>query len=67
MDYTERRKTKKNFFVFFCTKKVFLVFLLAVEVLLEADPNGFSLKTFSFFLLVFLLSVYSTQEEGQTA
>ncbi len=67
VDYTERRKTKKNFFVFFAQKKFILVFLLSVEVLLEAEPNDFWLKTFSFFLLVFFLSVYSTLKEGQNA
>jgi hypothetical protein len=34
VDYTERRKTKKNLFVFFAQKRFFLVFLLTVEVLL---------------------------------
>ncbi len=51
VDYTEGRKTKKNFFVFLAQKKFFLVFLLSVEVLLEADHNDFWLKTFSFFSL----------------
>ena len=35
------------------TKKVFFIFLLSVEALLEADPNEFWFRTFSFFLLVF--------------
>ncbi len=60
---TQREET---FFVFLNTKRVFLVFLLSVEVLLEEDLNDCWFKTFSFFLLVFLLSVYSTLEEGQS-
>ncbi len=51
VDYTERRKLKKNFFVFFAQKRFSLIFFLSVEVLLEADPNDFWLKTFSFFSL----------------
>jgi hypothetical protein len=38
---TERIKTKKNLFCAEKLKKIFLVFLLSVEALLEADPNGF--------------------------
>jgi hypothetical protein len=41
VDYIERKKPKKNFFVFFAQKRFFLVFLLSVEVLLEADSNDF--------------------------
>ncbi len=40
------------------TKKVFFVFLLSVEALLEADPNEFWFRAFSFFLLVFF-SLYN--------
>jgi hypothetical protein len=34
-------RLRKTFFVFFAQKRFFLVFLLSVEVLLEADPNDF--------------------------
>jgi hypothetical protein len=45
-------REKKNFFVFFAKKRFFIVFLLSVEVLLEADPNDFLLTIFSFFSLI---------------
>jgi hypothetical protein len=45
------------------TEMFFLFFLLSTETLLQADPNEFFIWTF--FLLVFLLSVEYTLGEGQ--
>jgi hypothetical protein len=45
------------------TKMFFLFFLLSAETLLQADPNEILIWTF--FLLVFLLSVEYTLGEGQ--
>jgi hypothetical protein len=50
IDYTERRKTKKNLFLCIKHTKNVLVFLLSVEVLPEADPNEFRFRTlYGFF------------------
>jgi len=45
------------------TKMFFLFFLLSAETLLHADPNAILIWTF--FLLIFLLSVEYTLGEGR--
>jgi hypothetical protein len=51
-------RLRKTFFMFLCTNRFYLVFLLSAEALLEADPNEFWFgKFYVLVLLVFLLYV----------